>query len=244
MFVDSVCSTATKCKCLIESVAHYINVLSSQAILIFRQNTAAEGLCAALSSTAQHDTLLFSCCLHVQVALQESKARKALGALLSQLSELPETHFNLWWHSVPKPPNFPALQESHAHPQHTSALAWWLSQCCGALQGAQLPQFDHTCSDPIKELLQWVIAAVNISRQHQQQQEQPDAGASTRQQRQHPDKGADTEAKQRQPPQQPLQPPPQEQQQQQQHHPAEVLRQVLDVVLSALLFRHDLSMHQ
>jgi len=140
--------------------------------------------------------------------LQQSTSCKAVGALLSQLSLLPQKQLLLWWHS----------QEPSERPEpeatHTATVAHWLQRCCSALQldpAAGLePKKDE---DPISTLMLWVMRALAGSGSSEQQQQQ-------RRQQQQQGSGSD------------------------QQHPAEALRQVLDVLLSALQYRHGLAMQE
>ena len=157
--------------------------------------------------------MCFYGCQTFQVSLQESNTRKAVGALLSQLGQLPHKQLLLWWHAQE-----PQVQAG-TQPEHTAAVAGWLRQCCSALQAGQLPELQPG-EDPLVTLLAWLVEAlpggVEGSAQPQQQQQQQHNNQVPHQQHDSP-------------------PPPQA-------HPAEALRQLLDVVLSALQFKHGLSM--
>jgi hypothetical protein len=91
--------------------------------------------------------------------------------------------------------------------------------------------------DPVVQLLQWVMAAIaqhSTPREQQQQQQgqQSPQGGGQQQLGGDSTQGDVYDDDQHQ------------QEQQQPDHPAEILRQVLDVLLSALLYRHVLSMQQ
>jgi len=238
--------------------------------------------------------------LAAQVALQQSASCKAVGALLSQLSLLPQKQLLLWWYAQ-EPSELPAGLQ----PAHTALVAHWLRQCCSALQPGAAPFELQPGEEPINALIVWVMRALtghcNASMapgsgpqqrhqpsdagQQQQHQQMPSAGQQ-QQIRQHkqPSKQKQKQKQKKRQPQQnqhaegqqqlpELQQPdiqagsnPQAQQPEStqrqpagscpvpnataapglllQTHPAEALRQLLDVLMSALLFRHSQSLEE
>jgi hypothetical protein len=187
----------------------------------------------------------------LQVSVQQYNTHKAAGAFLSQLTQLPDQQLQLWWLAKPLKPEKRVVEMDHV-----KLLADLLWNCCSGF-AAMLPfRFGTETTDsdseggedrqvedgdPVLQLLQWVMeamspAATDNQQQHQQQQtsfkqhsggQGPSDGTHSTQQVQQAQ-----QAQQQQ----------QQQQQQGQAHPAEVLRQVLDVVLTALQYRHSLSM--
>lgn len=172
----------------------------------------------------------------MQATLQQSNAAKVVGALLSQVAGLPEQQLRHWC----------CVQEGaweQASPldaeQRAPAIATWLQRCCSALGDVQplLPQPQPQLAalpcdrDPVLQLLHWALAAMTGSgsmpgvQQQQQRQQRGQLGSGAQQMTQAGAAGGS-------------------QLPQQQQHPAEALRQVLDVLLSALVYRHALSMHQ
>jgi hypothetical protein len=162
------------------------------------------------------------CCAAVafplQAAEQQAAACQAVGALLSQLSGLTKDYLLLWWYSLEP------RQQVLETPSHATIAALLLQQCCialGSCRQLELPEEAAWEADPLASLLAWVAdmmeqaVAPSCQSQQQQQQQQQDC--------QH---GGSS------------------QQRQQQQHPAEVLRQVLDVLLSALRYRHAITMQE
>jgi hypothetical protein len=95
-------------------------------------------------------------------------------------------------------------------------VAKLLQDCCSGLQVQKPLQLDGTTGeDPVLQLVLWLMSAMNQNAQRQQQQQQQEGSKQ-----------------------------PGQQQQQQQGHPAEALRQLVDVLLSALQYRHTLSMRE
>lgn len=150
-----------------------------------------------------------------QASLAESSTCQTVGALLALLSQFPPKQFQQWLYST-------LSDNSHlTQPSTTTAAAQWLQRCCGALQaGEQFVLDDSSQADPVLQLVLWVVKAMNKPQQQQQHQRQQEA---------QPPPGVEQE---------------QEQQQEKQQHPAEVLRQLLDVLLNALQYRHVLEMRQ
>jgi len=163
----------------------------------------------------------------LQVALSEANTCKAVGAFLEQVSQLPPKQMELWWYSEGLDP---LANKQHSQPPSQAAvIAQWLQQCCDALGAAQ-PLDLTSGQDAVLQLLQWTMQAIGAGAQ----QKQP-------QQNNHPE--------QQQQQQQQAGPIPQPEQHEEQpshqhQHPAEALRQLLDVVLSALLFRDSLNTYE
>jgi hypothetical protein len=186
-----------------------------------------------LSHSAAGPILLL---LVLQASLNQYNTCKTLGALLSQLAALPEKQLQHWWLSRQKASAAASsVGDWNLEEQHVEAISQLLQECCGAFSGVQpvnlndlLIQFVQAAQgcaanyqlfnpagDPVGQLLQWVVGAMGQQQQQQRGQEEEE----------HEEGQA---------------------QQQQQHrvHPAEALRQLLDVLLSALQYRHVLSMQQ
>jgi hypothetical protein len=146
-----------------------------------------------------------------------------MGALLSQLGALPERQLQHWWLSRQQASAAAAtVQHWDLEVQPVEALSQLLQECCGAFSGVEplSLDFSNIAEDHVGQLLQWVVGAMG-QQQQQQQRWQEDQ-----------EEGEEEEGQ------------AQQQQQQQGVHPAEALRQLLDVLLSALQYRHMLSMQQ
>jgi hypothetical protein len=161
----------------------------------------------------------------LQASFQQAVACKAVGAFLSQLCGLPEQQLKHWWYGQ----EYFTLHLSDTEPGHAAAAQAWLQVCCQGLAGADPLQLDPTeGSDPVAQLLQWLVAAISPRHvRHQkggQQQQQQEQQEQEQEQEQHQGQGVE--------------------QAQCLVHPAEALRQLLDVLLSALQYRHVLSMQQ
>lgn len=173
-----------------------------------------------------------------QAALQQSNARKPVGTFLSQLSQLPRRQ--LWlWHSA---------QQPHQQPQeamHVVALAHWLRQACDALQAHDDPLHDVMLrEDPVAALMCWLMQALVSGQQQQGRQHGPQrcqhqrpASSNGPQQQQGSSSNSNGQR-----------PSATTTSQQQQPgggdsvHPAEAIRQVVDVLMSALQHRLATSM--
>lgn len=155
----------------------------------------------------------------VQVAFQQAEVCKRVGALLSQLPLLPHAQLLLWYYAQE-----PAGQQA-AVPEPSLITGAWLQQCCAALQADSSPDL-LPGQDPISTLLAWVLSTMAACKQpgprQGRQQLQAHAEDAQGQEGQHQ----------------------QEQEEGPQQHPAEALRQLLDVLLGALQYRHALSMSE
>jgi hypothetical protein len=154
-----------------------------------------------------------------QGLLQQCNTAKAVGALLSELSQLSHTQLQLWWYAQD-----PAQQQD-TPVCLAAAVLQLLRQCCSDLQAADLPELSPD-QDAVAVLLAWVMGVLSTggspAQQDSSKQGQPGQrpGQDATQEQQHTEQGQH------------------EQQQRQRQHPAEVLRQLLDVLLSALQYRH------
>lgn len=174
--------------------------------------------------------------------MQRSSTCKAVGAFLAQVGELPPGQLSHWWYSQ-------ELQEqltlASGQPSAAVAVAKWLQVTCSALQAGAAPmQLEFSSGkDPVGQLLQWVLRAVGMGTQQQQSHR-------CKQTAQHPGGGQHSGVQNQQQhaeqkhQQQPEPGPAGGAAEQQLPHPAEALRQVLDVLLSALQYRHLINMHQ
>jgi hypothetical protein len=145
----------------------------------------------------------------MQAIQSRSTVAKAVGAFMGQLAELPEQQFQHWWasHTVTDSVGLTT-------PAAAASAANWVEYCCPALVQAGGFKLDSTQGDPLQQLLQWVLQAVQLDpRRRDLQQPSPEQEQ-------------------------------QQQGQQQEQHPAEGLRQVLDVVYSALQYRHMVNLHE
>lgn len=166
--------------------------------------------------------------------MQQSHAARAVGALLAQVAQLSPPHQQLCWYAY----------ETADHPACLdAAILHHLRRCCSAVRGCELPQLQPG-EDPINSLMALVLKAVGLGGagqsqhttaaaakagtpraedgQHQHQQQQPDLDPSRPGQQQQEE--AEEEG--------------QQQWSDTGSHPAEGLRQLLDVLLSALQGRH------
>lgn len=185
-----------------------------------------------LYATHSASCVLPSCSLLVSAGLQAALSRantcKAVGAFLEQVSQLPPKQMELWWYGQFLDP----LVDKQTHcqpPSHAAATARWLQECCDALDAAQPLQLTSG-QDAVLQLLQWTMQAIGAGAQ----QKQPRQSSHSEEQQQQQQAGRISQSEQHE--DQPLQ--------KQQQHPAEALRQVLDVVLSALLFRDSLNTYE
>jgi hypothetical protein len=160
----------------------------------------------------------------LQAHVQQSSATKAMGAMLAQLSQLPSKQYSLWLNSQDI-----GMRPDGTQPGLVESIAHLLQQCCSALGVEEPFRLDSEAGDPVQKLLLWLLSAMQLQGQLQQQQRPP--GTSNVQGRQQQEQ-SQQQQKQRQ------------QQQKQQQHPAEALQQVLDVLLSALQYRQLLSVHE
>lgn len=123
-----------------------------------------------------------------QALLQQSVAAQAVGALLSQLSQLPPKHMQLWWYAQD-----PAEQPGPTA-THTGAAAQWLQRSCSALLPAATGPLPEPGSgqDPVAALAAWLMHALSSTtsaaashrstmQQQQLQEEQPPLQYSIRQ---------------------------------------------------------------
>lgn len=164
-------------------------------------------------------TLGSPACL-VQVAFQQAEVCKRVGALLSQLPLLPPAQLLLWFYAQE-----PTGQQA-AIPEHSLVFGAWLQQCCAALQADTSPDL-LPWRDPLSTLLTWIISTIAACQQQGPQQ----GGRQQLQAQAQADDSQQQEGRQQQQGQEGL-------------HPAEALRQLLDVLLSALQYRHALSMSE
>jgi hypothetical protein len=179
--------------------------------------------------------------LLVQAVLQQLDTAKTVGALLSQLSELPPKHLQLWWYSQ-DPSDQPGPTTSHA-----AAAAQWLQRCCSALDPAvagPLPGISPG-EDPVGSLAVWIMRALAaLSTGSTQQDQERRAGVGSR-----PQLRSDRR---------------QQQAHQQssagfgqqgglsglgegaglQQHPAEALMSLMDCLMTALQYHHSLHLQE
>ena len=168
-------------------------------------------------------------CLPAQASLHQSNFARAVGPFQSQLAGLPQRQLQ---HCYCGEAGVWQQQFGLHSLQHTQHTFNYLQTCCPALHNAVFSQLvDVTASrDPVLQLLQWVVAA--IAQHSSPGKQQGQQGPGQQQLGGEATKGEAYGDDQHQ------------QEQQQEEHPAEMLRQVLDVLLSALLYRHVLSMQQ
>lgn len=191
--------------------------------------------CADLATLCQVSTLMvcvlstmLSVCM--QVAFQKAEVCKLVGALLSQVSQLPQQQLQLWW-CAQEPQQEQQPQSGFA--DHHSAIAQWLRQCVAALQTDNLPQL-QTEDDPVNSLLAWALGSISNSQQGYHRQG-PKHHTQPGQQQQHHQQSQQQERNAQERDVQDSSNP---------QHPAKALRQLLDVLLSALLYRHLLTMNE
>jgi hypothetical protein len=164
----------------------------------------------------------------VQVDFQQEEVCKLVGALLYPLSQLPQKQLQLWW-CAQEP-----QQEQQPHSRcadHHVAVAQWLRQCVAALQTDSLPQL-QTQDDPVHSLLAWALSAISQS-QHGNHRQAPQHHTQPAQQQQQQLQQQDGDMQDSRSPDS-----------SNRQHPAHALRQLLDVLLSALLYRHLLCMNE
>lgn len=149
-----------------------------------------------------------------QGLLRQSNTAKAFGALLSELCQLSHMQLQLWWYAQD-----PAQQQD-TPVSHAAAVLQLLRQCCSDLQAADMPEL-LPGQDAVAVLIAWVLGVLRSETSSAQRH-------SSRHGRPKQRPGQDAAQEQ------------QGQQEQQRQHPAESLRQLLDVLLSALMYRHAL----
>jgi hypothetical protein len=157
----------------------------------------------------------------VQADFQQTVAGRAAGALLSQLGSCSERQLQLWhfaqWDKQPG---------LSAGTTHAAAVLQQLERCCSCLRLSGMLDVQQLADaqDPVPAVLQVLMRAL--------MQQQPQSGQGTAAAATAAVAASGTP------------PVSAQQQQQQQQHPAAVLRQLMDVLLSGLLYKHGLEAQQ